>query len=280
MLYRRTLLTASASLLAAPAILRAQTVQKLTFYYPDRGRRSAGRDHGWLLQGVPEGDRRRGRSGVCRRLQPDPDQGRHRDQRRRRPAIRRAAGSGNAQPAGPGHPGVARRDRPGCRRRKPGWTASIRRSWPTAMPTGRPGRCRSSARPRCSITTRPRSRRPVWTPRISPPPGPRSPRRRRNSCKRDASGKVTRWGIKMAGDLGNAQWTFGALANQAEQSPDERGGHRGLFQSAEDDRGDGVLAQPVGEHTTPRRTACRTGRNCRPISCKATRRSSSTPRAI
>jgi sn-glycerol 3-phosphate transport system substrate-binding protein len=35
--------------------------------------------------------------------------------------------------------------------------------------------------------------------------------------KKDASGRVTRWGIKMAGDLGNAQWTFGALANQAEQ---------------------------------------------------------------
>lgn len=35
--------------------------------------------------------------------------------------------------------------------------------------------------------------------------------------KRDPSGSVTRWGIKMAGDLGNAQWTFGALANQAEQ---------------------------------------------------------------
>jgi sn-glycerol 3-phosphate transport system substrate-binding protein len=35
--------------------------------------------------------------------------------------------------------------------------------------------------------------------------------------KRDASGRVTRWGIKMASDLGNAQWTFGALANQAEQ---------------------------------------------------------------
>jgi sn-glycerol 3-phosphate transport system substrate-binding protein len=34
--------------------------------------------------------------------------------------------------------------------------------------------------------------------------------------KRDASGKVTRWGIKMASDLGNAQWTFGALANQVE----------------------------------------------------------------
>jgi sn-glycerol 3-phosphate transport system substrate-binding protein len=35
--------------------------------------------------------------------------------------------------------------------------------------------------------------------------------------KRDSSGRVTRWGVKMAGDLGNAQWTFGAFANQAEQ---------------------------------------------------------------
>jgi sn-glycerol 3-phosphate transport system substrate-binding protein len=35
--------------------------------------------------------------------------------------------------------------------------------------------------------------------------------------QRDASGKVTRWGIKLASDLGNAQWTFGALANQVEQ---------------------------------------------------------------
>lgn len=34
--------------------------------------------------------------------------------------------------------------------------------------------------------------------------------------KRDASGRVTRWGIKLASDLGNAQWTFGALANQVQ----------------------------------------------------------------
>lgn len=33
--------------------------------------------------------------------------------------------------------------------------------------------------------------------------------------KRDASGRVSRWGIKLASDVGNAQWTFGALANQA-----------------------------------------------------------------
>jgi sn-glycerol 3-phosphate transport system substrate-binding protein len=33
--------------------------------------------------------------------------------------------------------------------------------------------------------------------------------------KRDASGRVTRWGIKLASDFGDAQWTFGALAFQA-----------------------------------------------------------------
>lgn len=35
--------------------------------------------------------------------------------------------------------------------------------------------------------------------------------------KKDGSGKVTRWGVKMAADVGNAQWTFGAMANQAGQ---------------------------------------------------------------
>jgi sn-glycerol 3-phosphate transport system substrate-binding protein len=35
--------------------------------------------------------------------------------------------------------------------------------------------------------------------------------------QRDADGRVTRWGIKIAGDLGNAQWTFGALAFQNDQ---------------------------------------------------------------
>ena len=32
--------------------------------------------------------------------------------------------------------------------------------------------------------------------------------------KRDGN-RVTRWGVKLASDVGNAQWTFGALANQA-----------------------------------------------------------------
>jgi sn-glycerol 3-phosphate transport system substrate-binding protein len=33
--------------------------------------------------------------------------------------------------------------------------------------------------------------------------------------QRDATGRTTRWGFKLASDAGNAQWTFGALANQA-----------------------------------------------------------------
>jgi sn-glycerol 3-phosphate transport system substrate-binding protein len=33
--------------------------------------------------------------------------------------------------------------------------------------------------------------------------------------QRDASGRVTQWGFKCASDLGNAQWTFTAMANQA-----------------------------------------------------------------
>ncbi|MBN8926843.1 MAG: ABC transporter substrate-binding protein [Rhodospirillales bacterium] len=47
--------------------------------------------------------------------------------------------------------------------------------------------------------------------------------------KRDASGKVTRWGIKMASDLGNAQWTFGALANQVDHRLMNEAGTRVFF---------------------------------------------------
>ncbi len=37
----------------------------------------------------------------------------------------------------------------------------------------------------------------------------------RKLTRRDASGRVSRWGFKLASDLGNAQWTFGALTFQA-----------------------------------------------------------------
>ena len=85
------------------------------------------------------------------------------------------------------------------------------------MPTGRHGRCRSSARPRCSITTRTAFQDAGLDPDNFPTTWAGLAAAAEKLTKRDASGRVTRWGIKMAGDLGNAQWTFGALANQAEQ---------------------------------------------------------------
>lgn len=36
----------------------------------------------------------------------------------------------------------------------------------------------------------------------------------RKLTTRDTGGRVTQWGVKVAGDLGNAQWTFGAFAYQ------------------------------------------------------------------
>ena len=97
--------------------------------------------------------------------------------------------------------------------------------------------------------------------------------------KRDASGRVTRWGIKMAGDLGNAQWTFGALANQAEQTLMNEAGTEVYFNQPKTIEATIVLAKPVGTSTTRRRTACPTGRSFRLTSWKATRRSSSIPPA-
>ena len=43
------------------------------------------------------------------------------------------------------------------------------------------------------------------------------------------NGRVTRWGIKIAGDLGNAQWTFGALANQVGQKLMNEAGNTTYF---------------------------------------------------
>ena len=65
--------------------------------------------------------------------------------------------------------------------------------------------------------------------------------------KRDSPGRVTRWGVKIAGDLGNAQWTFGALANQAEQILMNDAGNEVYFNKPEDHRGDGILAEPGDE---------------------------------
>ncbi len=50
--------------------------------------------------------------------------------------------------------------------------------------------------------------------------------------KRDGSGRVTRWGVKLASDVGNAQWTFGALANQAGHALMNQAGTETYFRDA------------------------------------------------
>jgi hypothetical protein len=92
--------------------------------------------------------------------------------------------------------------------------------------------------------------------------------------KRDASGRVTRWGIKVAGDLGNAQ-TFGAAFRPAKA--DERGWHGGSFRDP-GGRGDDFWHDLSAKyHDAGGRFRMGT---CRPISSRAMQPSSSTPRAI
>ena len=69
--------------------------------------------------------------------------------------------------------------------------------------------------------------------------------------KRDASGTVTRWGIKMASDLGNAQWTFGAMANQAEHKLMNEAGTQTYFN---DPKAISAMAHWLGLATTHKAT--------------------------
>ena len=69
--------------------------------------------------------------------------------------------------------------------------------------------------------------------------------------KRDASGRVTRWGVKMAGDLGNAQWTFGALANQAEQKLMNEAGTEVYFNAPKTIEAMSFWRSLSADHVTP-----------------------------
>ena len=97
------------------------------------------------------------------------------------------------------------------RRTRRGSRASIRRSWRTARPAARPGAFRSSARRSSSTTTRRCSRK-----RASTRTGRRRTGRRwleyaQKLTKRDASGKVTQWGVQIPSS-GFPYWLFQALA--------------------------------------------------------------------
>ena len=129
-----------------------------------------------------------------------------------------------------GRPGVAAR-------------ASIRRSWRTARPAARPGAFRSSARPSCSTTTRRCSRKPGSIPNQPPATWKEMAEYAQKLTKRDASGKVTQWGVQIPSS-GFPYWLFQGLTIENGVQPDERRRHRDLLRQARGDRGAAVLGRP------------------------------------
>ena len=260
-------------------MLRAQTVQKLTFYYPDRRRRAVAGDHRRLLQGLPEGDRHRGRGGVCRRLQPDADQGDDRDQGRQRARSSpccwpREMHSLQDQDI------LVSLDEIGLDADAKKWLDGF---YPAFMANSHAdGKTWSVPFQRSTAIfyyNKAAFRKPGSIPRNSPPPG----RRWRGGGGEADQARCVRARDALGHQDGRRPRQRAVDVRRARQSgraeADERGGHRGLFQPAEDDRGDGVLARAGRRSITRRRMACPTGRSCRRISCRATRRSSSTPPA-
>ena len=111
-----------------------------------------------------------------------------------------------------------------------------RRSWRTARPAARRGASRSSARRSSCTTTRRCSRR-----RGSTRTGRRRTGRSRleyaqKLTKRDASGKVTQWGVQIPSS-GFPYWLFQALAIQNGVNLMNPRGHRDLLRPAGGDRG-------------------------------------------
>ena len=92
-----------------------------------------------------------------------------------------------------------------------GSRASTRRSWRTARPAARPGAFRSSARRSSCTTTRRCSRKRASTPTARRRRGRSMIEYAQKLTKRDASGKVTQWGVQIPSS-GFPYWLFQALA--------------------------------------------------------------------
>ena len=108
MIRRRSLLAVSAAMLAAPAILRAQTVEKLTFYYPiavggplqaimDDYCKAFQQETGIAVEPVYAGDYSQTLIKALAAIRAGTG-----------PQFAGTAGRRDAQSAGPGHPCVAR----------------------------------------------------------------------------------------------------------------------------------------------------------------------------
>ena len=216
MLYRRTLLTASASLLAAPAILHAQTVQKLTFYYPvavggplaaimDGYCKAYQQETGVAVEAVYAGDYSQTmikavtaiRGGTGPQF-----------------AVLLAAEMHSLQDQDI----LVSIDDIGLDADTRTWLSGF---YPAFMANSHAdGKTWSVPFQRSTAVfyyNKTAFKEAGLNTEAFPTTWAALAETAAKLVKRDASGQVTRWGIKMAGDLGNAQWTFGALANQAEQ---------------------------------------------------------------
>ncbi len=216
MLYRRTLLTASASLLAAPAILHAQTVQKLTFYYPvavggplaaimDGYCKAYQQETGVAVEAVYAGDYSQTMIKAVTAIRGGTDP---------QFAALLAAEMHSLQDQDI----LVSIDDIGLDADTRTWLSGF---YPAFMANSHAdGKTWSVPFQRSTAVfyyNKTAFKEAGLNTEAFPTTWAALAETAAKLVKRDASGQVTRWGIKMAGDLGNAQWTFGALANQAEQ---------------------------------------------------------------
>jgi sn-glycerol 3-phosphate transport system substrate-binding protein len=216
MIRRRTLLTATASLLAAPAILRAQAVEKLTFYYPIAV--------GGPLQAVIDGYCKGFQQETGITVEPVYSGDYSQTLIKALAAIKSGAGPQfSVLWASEIHSLVDQDilvslDEIGLDADSKAWLGNF---YPAFMANSHADGKTWSVPFQRSVAVFYYNKDAFQDAGLDPDNFPTTwaglGAAAEKVTKRDASGRVTRWGIKIAGDLGNAQWTFGALANQAEQ---------------------------------------------------------------
>ena len=210
----------------------------------DRRRRSDHQDRRRLRRGLREGEPRRQAEADLHRQLPGHDrQGAHVGQERR--------AAGDVDPAVDRHVHADRRGRDRAVRRPrqdargQGVAGELlsRASWRTAAPGARPGASPSSARPSCCTGTRRCSRRPGSTRTGRPATWKEMLDYAQKLTKRDASGKVTQWGIQIPSS-GLPVLAVPGARDPERRQPDERRRDRDLLRPARGDRGAAVLGRP------------------------------------
>ena len=214
MIRRRTLLAASAATLAAPAILRAQTVTELSFYYPI----AVGGPIPAIIDGYCQHFRKQ--SGIT--VTPVYAGNYGETMTKAVTALRGGSGPQLAVLLAAEMHSLqdmdilVSLDEIGLDEYGSGWTGSF---YPAFMANSRTDGKTWSVPFQRSTSIQYYNKAAFEDAGLDPDKYPRTWAELATAAAklttRDESGRVTRWGIKLASDLGNAQWTFGALANQA-----------------------------------------------------------------